>query len=51
MSILKEMYSEEERQEQSLLNNWATYNEENEKLISNLEKQIETKKYEELKND
>jgi len=49
MSVLKEMYNDEERQEQSLFDNWATYNEENEKLISNLEKQIETKKYEELK--
>jgi len=49
MSILKEMYNEEERQEQSLLDNWATYNERNEKLISRLEKKVSSDRYERLK--
>ena len=46
---LDEMFESEKRQEERLLANWAEYDEANEKLLSEMEKQVESKEWSELK--
>ena len=54
MSIMDELYAEQERLTQDLMDNWGSFKEKNEnteQLLQKMEKQVESNEFKELKNE
>ena len=48
MSALSEMYEQEKREDQRIMDTWANYNDKNEELLAQMEKQVESDEWREL---
>ena len=51
MGIQDNLYKDEKRQEQRLLENWAEFDEAEEKRLSEMEEQTKSPRWKELKNE